>query len=138
MTFEGVVKDFSKRGLRAKDVVAYLDAGGEVNQRNPKTGWTLLHYAAEDRNLEVIRLLAARGAELNAADANGWTPLHLAVDSDLDTSGRGGRRASELPTVGLLIEFGASTTAQDSNGETPRDVAVAYGMEKLFDSTASE
>jgi ankyrin repeat protein len=136
MTFEGVVKHFSKRGLAVKDVRAYLDAGGDVNCLSPKNCWTLLHFAVEDRNLEVIKLLASRGADLNVPDVNGWTPLHLAVDSDMDTSGRDGRRATELPTAKLLVELGASATTKAADGKTARGIALDYGLENLFDSVA--
>jgi len=134
MTFEQVIKNFGNRALRLKDVQRYLDAGGDINRRAPKMNWSLLHYAAEDCNPEIVRLLAARGADLSPTDCNGWTPLHLAVDSDMDTSSRDGRRATELPTVQALIESGADETVQAPDGTTPRDVAVAYGQEVLYDS----
>src|SRR5512146_2425580 len=103
MTFERVIGKFTTRGLRLKDVLHYLDAGGDLNRRDQKADWSLLHFAAEDCNAEVIRLLAARGADLNVRDRFGQTPLHIAVDSDLDTSARGGRRAVDMPTARALI-----------------------------------
>jgi len=60
--------------------------------------------------------------------------LHLAVDSDMDSSSRDGRRATELPTVQALIELGADETVRAADGETPRDVAIHYGQEILYDS----
>lgn len=134
MTFETVIKNFTSRGLCVKDVQRYLDAGGEINHRDPKMEWSLLHFAAEDCNSEVIRFLVVRGADLAATDRNGWTPLHLAVDSDMDSSGRDGRCATELSTVQTLIDLGADETARATDGKTPRDIAVAYGQEILYDS----
>src|SRR2546430_2273934 len=134
MTFETVIKNFTTRGLRVEDVRLYLDAGGDINRRDSKMGWSLLHFAAEDRNAEVARLLVARGADIAATDRSGWTPLHVAVDSDMDTSGRDGRRATELPTIQAFIELGADETVRASDGSTPRDIAVAYGEEILYDS----
>jgi len=133
MTFETVIKHFT-RGLRVKDVQRYLDAGGDIDHRDSKMRWSLLHFAAEDRNSEVARLLADRGADLAARDWNGWTPLHVAVDSDMDTSSRDGRRATELPTVQTFIELGADEAVRASDGRTPRDIAVTYGQEVLYDS----
>src|SRR5712672_564930 len=134
MTFENLIKSFTTHGLRVEDVRRYLDAGGDINHRDQKMDWSLLHFAAEDCNSDVIRLLVAHGANLAVADRNGWTPLHLAVDSDMDTSARGGRRATELPTVQTLIELGADETVRASDGSAPRDIAAAYGQEVLYDS----
>jgi ankyrin repeat protein len=134
MTFETVIKKFTTRGLRVEDVRAYLDAGGNIHHRDDKMNWSLLHFAAEDGNSDVIRFLAARGADLAATDRNGWTPLHLAVDSDLDVSSQEGRRAVELPAVQTLLELGADETVRATDGATPRDIAVAYGQEVLYDS----
>src|SRR5690242_9401760 len=40
---------------------------------------TPLHVAAARGNLDLVLLLALRGGGLNAADKNGWTPLHRFV-----------------------------------------------------------
>ena len=134
MTFEKVIKHFTTRGLRVEDIQRYLDAGGDINRRDPKMNWSLLHYAAEDCNPKVIQFLVAHGAELNAIDRNGWTPLHLAVDTDLDTSRSAGQPPAELPTTQTLIELGADETIRAQDGKTPRDIAVAYRQETLYDS----
>jgi len=134
MTFETVIKDFTTRGLQVADVRRYLDAGGDIGHRHSEMRWSLLHFAAEDQNSEVARLLVAHGADIAATDWSGWTPLHVAVDSDMDTSSRDGRRATELPTVQTFIELGADETMRASDGRTPRDIAVTYGQEILYDS----
>ncbi len=134
MTFESVIEHFSTRGLRVSDVQRYLDAGGVINHRGSGMGWTLLHFAAENCDHDVIRLLAARGADMRAKDQNGWTALHIATDSDLDTSGRDGRRVTDLPTVQLLIELGADETARATDGLTARGIASSYKEEALYDS----
>ena len=134
MTFQTIIEKFATRGLRVEDVRRYLDGGGDIHFKNEKMDWSLLHFAAEDCNSEVIRLLVARGADIHAIDRQGWTPLHLAVDSDLDTSSRDGRPATELPTVQTLIELGADEILRAADGSTPRDIARAYGQEALYDS----
>jgi ankyrin repeat protein len=136
MTFEKIIKNFGNRALRLKDVQRYLDSGGDVDRRDEKMNWSLLHYAAEDCNPEIVRLLATRGADVNARDKDGWTPLHWAVESDMDAASQEGRRASELPTVKALIEHGADTTAKATDGSMPRDIAAAYRLEALYDSVA--
>ena len=132
MTFESITEHFGTCGLRASAVKRYLDAGGEVNRRDLSMGWTLLHFAAENRDHEIVRLLASHGADLNSADRNGWTPLHIAADSDLDTSRHGGRPSTDLPTVRLLIKLGADETARTADGLTARDIARDYGQEALY------
>jgi ankyrin repeat protein len=96
--------------------------------------WSLLHFAAEDRNPEIIRLLVSHGADLASTDRNGWTPLHVAVDSDLDTSSHNARSATKMPTVQTLIALGADESLRASDGATARDIAAAYGQEALYDS----
>jgi len=135
VTFEDVIKSFSTRGLSPGDVQRYLDTGGDIDYKHPQRHWTLLHFAAEGGNPEVVRLLAARGASLNATDLNGHTPLHIAVDSDLDASCQLERQPS-LPTAQALLSAGADEALKDADNLTARDYAVAYGQETLYDSLA--
>lgn len=44
-----------------------------------RSGMTLLHFAVESNEKEVVELLLARGAEINVADNKGLMPLHFAV-----------------------------------------------------------
>ena len=134
MTFETLIENFSTRGLLATDIQRYLNAGGDINRRDSRTGWALLHFAAENRDRDIIKLLVACEADLKATARDGWTPLHVAADSDLDTSGRDGQRAVDLPTVRLLVELGADETARTIDGLTARDIARDYGQESLYDS----
>ena len=116
----------SPRGLTVENVQQYLDQGGDVNAKT-EDNKTLLHIAADNGDVDVVRLLLARGADINVIGYNGYTPLHLAIDSDCDTSGRDGRVATYLPVTKLLIESGADESIRDDGGEIPRDTAVAYG-----------
>jgi ankyrin repeat protein len=116
----------SPRGLNLKDVQQYLDEGGDPNHR-ADSGHTLLHIAADNGEIEIMRLLVAHGADVNARGYRGYTPLHMAVDSDCDTSPRDGTRATELPLTMLILGAGADESARDDDGETARDIAVAYG-----------
>ena len=68
-----------------------LDAGGEINAKDNIRGQTPLHGAAFWGWNAAVELLVARGADLNAKDNQGKTP----IDSALGKAGgnsRGGQR----------------------------------------------
>lgn len=83
-----------------------LDAGADVNAHDER-GRTPLHGAASQGFTEIVKLLAARGANLAAADNDGAT----AVDAALGKM-RGGRGANERhdETAELLGRLVASRT----------------------------
>lgn len=63
---------------RAKVADLLLETGAEVNQRN-HSGSTPLHVAAfVGAPLEIVRSLAARGADPNSLDSRGRTALEVA------------------------------------------------------------
>lgn len=123
--------DFNHKGDWTKSLKRYFSQGGNPNQREPTSGWTLLHYAVENGNLEAINCLVNNGADLDIQDHNGWTPLHLAVDADIDCLIQNNEKALALPTVNLLLELGADPTIINMDGETPRDIAAQYGEKAL-------
>ena len=117
-------------------------------------GYTALHFAAgvlDDHGhvnfpgrFEIITYLVGQGADVNATNAFGWTPLHEAVvrgildvvkvlvgqGASLTATNNGWtalHRASwagNLETVKYLVGQGASRTATDNKGKTPRALAV--------------
>lgn len=89
-----------------------LDKGAEVNVPGDKR--PPLHIAAYQGNLEVARALLARGAQPNALNSWGATPLHEAARSD----------CANQEMVALLIKHGANVNAVDSSGGTPLHMAV--------------
>jgi ankyrin repeat protein len=127
--------NLGSRGLQVDDLQQYLDAGGDPNRR-VENDQTLLHVAADSGEPELVKLLISRGAAINAKGYHGYTPLHLAVDADCDTSAREDRRLRDLPTTRLLIESGADEFIRDEDGKIARDTAVAYGRvpTELYDA----
>jgi len=87
-----------------------LDYGASVNARSEPDGMTPLlielhSWASDDKyDTAMAELLLARGADVNAADAEGATPLHRAATN----------RMPEM--CELLIEQGASVNARDHRG----------------------
>ncbi|MHC4251452.1 MAG: ankyrin repeat domain-containing protein, partial [Planctomycetota bacterium] len=84
-----------------------LAEGVAVDARVSRWKRTALGQAAGGGHTEVVKLLLAAGADVNAGDVDGQTPLHHAVSEGC------------LEDVELLIEAGANVNAKDRNGTTP-------------------
>jgi ankyrin repeat protein len=64
-----------------------------------------LHQAAVKGRKEMAELLIAKGADLNAKDVDGWTPLDVAIEfKELETADlfrkHGGKTKKELEAAG--------------------------------------
>ena len=66
---------------------------------------------------DAVRLLLDRGADINARDADGRTPLMMASYSDADS----------IAVVRLLIERGADVNLRTPSGDTAVSLAAARG-----------
>jgi ankyrin repeat protein len=97
----------------AASIVSAVKRGADIRLRD-EDGRTLLHLllASQNPSPEHVRQLLRAGAEVEASDRDGHTPLLLAV--------LGGR--DDL--VGALVEEGADLRARDRWGLTPLLVAV--------------
>lgn len=58
---------------------AIIKAGADVNLINPVRSKAPVHFAAETAKLEILKLLIARGADVNIRDSSGSTILHYMV-----------------------------------------------------------
>ena len=108
-----------------KRVKQHLVEGVDVNAKF-KDGWTPLHMAAEGGHREIVDLLIAKGADINATagagDGVGWTPLHEAAE--------GGHKK----VVELLILKGADINAKNGDGRTPLDLAIEHKNAEIADT----
>jgi hypothetical protein len=86
-----------------------------VNVKDDVSGWTPLHYAADEGHIEIAGLLLQNGAEVNAKDRWDRTPLHLAAYN------------GHVDILHLLVENGANLEAQSSNGGRALHKAVLNG-----------
>ncbi len=103
--------------IRKKDgstVQDMLDVPGTtiVNARDVTSGDTALHIVVSRRDLTWITFLTAKGANVNARNGRGATPLQIAV-------GMGFTEGAEL-----LLQQGARVDEPDAAGETPLISAV--------------
>ena len=96
-------------------VEALLKKGAAVN----RTGWTALHYAAAKGNNDIVRLLLAHSADVDATSAAGVTPLMMAAQN------------GHIYTVKLLHDAGADATLEDDSGRTVIAYAARNGHEDI-------
>ena len=112
----------------------------------------LLHDAALKGHVEIVELLIAHKADVNARNAEGATALHDAalagqtavaevllnhgaeIDArDGDTQATALERAASWgasEVVELLLKRGANPSIKDKNGKTALDLAVANGQSR--------
>ena len=93
--------------------------------RNSKDESPLM-LAAIKGNLEAVKLLIARDADVNKP---GWTPLHYAASA-------GSPRHTEI--IALLLEHHAFIDATSPNGTTPLMMAAHYGSEQAVQLLLNE
>lgn len=103
-------------------VTVLTDRGADVTLKS-KDGKTALHHAVHDGYRvsvsldEVLSCLIKNGAEVNARDQSGRTPLMEAC------------RHCRANVVTFLIEHGAEVNAHDQSGHTPLMEACSHGEE---------
>ena len=93
------------RSSNIEAVKQHLAAGTDVDARDE--GGVPLRYAAETGHKELVELLIANGADVNAKGELGETPLHDAAQAD------------QKEIIKLLIANGADVNAKGGVGQTP-------------------
>lgn len=128
--------DAVEKGEKAA-VEKWLAAGANVNARhgivsrlvsaNPDDTYTPLHVAAGGKNIEIVELLLAKGAQVDEEGEAGQTPLMAAAC--------GGTKE----IVALLLEKGADINARgrnfqtNENSETLLHIAARCGKTEIAD-----
>jgi ankyrin repeat protein len=87
-----------------------LDAPVDESSRNPLQV-TALHAAAAGSYNEIVWLLVAEGARVDARQSHGWTALHSAAAN------------GDAESVRALLSGGASPDITNDDGKSARDLA---------------
>lgn len=104
--------------FRRADVVDVLiSQGADVSAvaRNPMQVTALHSAVADGGDARIARALVAAGADVNARQRHGWTPLHGAADS------------GDAGLVELLVARGADPNVTHDGGKTALELAREKG-----------
>lgn len=113
--------DLAREG-QTERLAAYVDAGAPANLTDP-AGNTLLMLAAYHGHANLVRELAARGADVDRLNDRGQSPMAGAVFKGDDT------------VVATLLELGADP---DAGTPTARQTADMFGRTGLFDGPTGQ
>ena len=95
--------------LKLKELLA---VGADINVKDDRDGYSLLHFAAFYDDTEALKFLIDAGANVNAKENEGRTPLHLAAE-------RG-----NIESVELLLKAGSDINAKNEHGDTALQMAL--------------
>ncbi len=127
------------------EVAKLIARGADVNYQDPQFHIPLLHNAVHFKQVEAAKVLLKHGADLNARNGEGNTPLYVAVHQEsleltvlllekgADPNARNefgysplrqSCRWGNLDVVKLLLEKGADVNVRDGEGNTPLHIAT--------------
>ena len=145
-----------------KYVKNLLASGFNINQTLFNAKSSLLHYASIFGHLESVKYLIKKGANINAKNLQGTTPLHKAVfykrnetakylidqgakindqDSYKQTALHIAVEVEDLAMIKYLLDQGADLDIKDVQNETPLDLAKYkknYDIIELITKTMQE
>jgi len=108
----------------SREILEYLLAHGanktDLEIRNTWGRTPLCAVARDGGQPEILKVLVALGADVNAADSSGWTPIMLAA-------WRPNKEA-----VDVLLDAGADLPVNNPEGERLLADAAGHGLERLF------
>ncbi|MCY4330854.1 MAG: ankyrin repeat domain-containing protein [Endozoicomonadaceae bacterium] len=107
---------------RAWDIAEILLKNNANPSIKDKSKWTPLHLAVvqdgqKEKQIKVIKLLCAKGANIDAKNSDGNTPLHLVKSADI---------------ADTLIKLGATMNLRNNDTETPFYVAAHNDNTKIL------
>jgi ankyrin repeat protein len=90
----------------------HIEAGTNINLKEPMSGSTPLVSAATFGRTEIAKMLIDAGADLTISNNDGTTPLHAAAFF------------CRVEIVQMLIDANADKTLRNSFGATPRETVM--------------
>ncbi|XP_044726605.1 putative ankyrin repeat protein RF_0381 isoform X3 [Chrysoperla carnea] len=93
-----------------------LTSGSEVNSKTynyKNSSNTPLHFAVINDDIEIIKMLLVRGANINTQNRFGQTPLHKAIENN-----------DQVEIIELLLKHKADINAEDECRKTPLFKAI--------------
>lgn len=98
----------------------YIEDGADVNTSDDTHRISPLQNAIHFKNMEAAKVLIHHGADVNARNSEGNTPLYIAVHQDLPDE-----------FIAFLIEKGADATVRNKYGYTPLRAASRNGRSSI-------
>jgi ankyrin repeat protein len=108
----------------ADTVRLLLDAGADVEASVPPRNQTPLQCAARVGQLSIVRALLQAGADVHAADKQGATALHHALELR--------SQVVAIEVLKALLENGADVNEENSEGLTPLMLAAWNGQSSVL------
>jgi hypothetical protein len=114
---------------RTASLTLLLDNDLSVDQKLRNPSMTLLACSCDrwkvfPSNYDIVNLLLAHGADVNATSPSLWTPLHLAVRSC-------GDRPGDVLLVKRLLNAGANVDAESCDGRRPLSIAYFWRRDRI-------
>jgi ankyrin repeat protein len=103
-----------------------LSAKPDLTARENASGYTALHFAVQSRSASTVRELLLAGADVNALDRAGQSPLMTALR----------RLPLNLELIEILLVNGADPALENGAGRTAR--AILASMEHTPDVSAAK
>lgn len=111
--------------LDRNDTVTFQDriqTISDANSAREDNNKTILMYACWVGNLDAVKYLVSKGADINAQDIGGATALHLAAWKGY------------TPIAIYLLQNGASGSIMSKDGMTPLDIAMMKGNQEIAEA----
>jgi ankyrin repeat protein len=150
-TLHWAVHAFVDAGARAEMAQFLLARSPDLARTRNVNGITPLHWAGNELP-HIVELLVQHGADVDAPDRSGMTPLHhwtryweddasevlIGLGADLDATDDHGRTPLHVAAIAgrpkryrLLSSSGARLSPRDHRDLTPADYASRFGHEEL-------